>query len=109
MNRNNMDVRSTAVFLAVLTVLVIGFAIILADSYEPGMTIFDLLECFTGWVEHPYFVSWTSHTLKFILMVILLYGLGIALFVSSREAFQRGCGRAQQDDRQAGTAVHQAQ
>ena len=85
MNRNNMDVRSTAVFLAVLAVLVIGFAIILADSYEPGMTIFDLLECFTGWVEHPYFVSWTSHTLKFILMAILLYGLGIALFVSSRE------------------------
>lgn len=61
MNRNNMDVRSTAVFLAVLTVLVIGFAIILADSYEPGMTIFDLLECFTGWVEHPYFVSWTLY------------------------------------------------
>lgn len=84
MNLKN-DVRSTAIILAVLAVPVILLAAILADGYDSNATIFDVMASFLTWVEKPYMIDFKSHTPKFVMISLILYGLCIALYYSSKE------------------------
>ena len=68
-----------------LTVPVLWAAAIMAYAYEDGMNIFDLLGRFTVLMERPFAIGWTRHTLKFMLVGLLLYGCGAALYLSTRE------------------------
>lgn len=83
--KQQQDVQSTAIFLAVLAILILFLSAVLADGYEAGETIFDLMAYFSQWIESPSFITWRPHTLKFMLVGILLYGMGITLYFSSRE------------------------
>ena len=68
-----------------LAVPVLWAAAIMAYAYEDGMNLFDLLGRFTVLVERPFAIGWTRHTLKFMLVGLLLYGCGAALYLSTRE------------------------
>ena len=68
-----------------LAVPVLWIAAIMAYAYEDGMNLFDLLGRFTVLMERPFAIGWTRHTLKFMLVGLLLYGCGAALYFSTKE------------------------
>ena len=68
-----------------LAVPVLWAAAIMAYAYEDGMNLFELLGRFAVLVEYPFAIGWTAHTPKFMLIGLLLYGCGAALFLSTRE------------------------
>ena len=70
---------------AALSPLILWAAAIAAYAYEDGMNLFQWMGRFSQVLERPFSIGWTAHTLKFILIGLLLYGCGIALYYSSRE------------------------
>lgn len=68
-----------------LLIPVLWLAAILAYGYEPGMNLFDLMGRFTVLVERPFVIGWTTHTAKFMLGALALYGMGIGLYYSTKE------------------------
>ena len=69
----------------VLGLPVLYLAALLASGYEDGMTIFDLMGHFSELLECPFVIHWTEHTLKFMLVALLVYGFAVALHLSTRE------------------------
>jgi len=49
------------------------------------MNLFQWMGRFSQVLERPLSIGWTAHTPKFMLVSLLLYGCGIALYYSSRE------------------------
>ena len=70
---------------AALSPLVLWLAAIAAYAYEDGMNLFQWMGRFSQVLERPLSIGWTAHTPKFMLVSLLLYGCGIALYYSSRE------------------------
>ena len=70
---------------AALSPLVLWLAAIAAYAYEDGINLFQWMGRFSQVLERPFAIGWTPHTLKFMLMSLLFYGCGIALYYSSRE------------------------
>ena len=70
---------------AALSPLVLWLAAIAAYAYEGGMNLFQWMGRFSQVLERPFAIGWTSYTLKYMLVGLLLYGCGIALYYSSRE------------------------
>ena len=68
-----------------LVVPVLWLGALAATGYEDGMTLFDLMGRFSSLLERPFFIRWTPHTLKFMLIALALYGCAVALFLSARE------------------------
>ena len=60
-------------------------AAIAAYAYEDGMNLFQWMGRFSQVLERPFSIDWTPYTLKCMLVGLLLYGCGIALYYSSRE------------------------
>ena len=79
------DFRSTAPVWAALSPLVLWLAAIAAYAYEDGMNLFQWMGRFSQVLERPFSIDWTPYTLKCMLVGLLLYGCGIALYYSSRE------------------------
>ena len=70
---------------AALSPLVLWLAAIAAYAYEDGMNLFQWMGRFSQVLECPFSIGWTPYTLKYMLVGLLLYGCGIALYYSSRE------------------------
>ena len=70
---------------AALSPLVLWLAAIAAYAYEDGMNLFQWMGRFSHVLERPFSIGWTPYTLKYMLVGLLLYGCGIALYYSSRE------------------------
>lgn len=79
------DFRSAAPAWAALSPLVLWLAAIAAYAYEDGMNLFQWMGRFSQVLERPFAIGWTAHTLKFMLVGLLFYGCGVALYYSSRE------------------------
>ena len=79
------DFRSAAPVWAALSPLVLWLAAIAAYAYEDGMNLFQWMGRFSQVLERPFAIGWTPYTLKYMLVGLLLYGCGIALYYSSRE------------------------
>ena len=79
------DFRSAAPAWAALSPLVLWLAAIAAYAYEDGMNLFQWMGRFSQVLERPFSIGWTPYTLKYMLVGLLLYGCGIALYYSSRE------------------------
>lgn len=83
--------KSTSpIFWAVLAIPVLYLTALLASGYEGGMTAFDLMGRFNVLLERPFSIRWTPHTLKFMLVALLLYGFALTLFLSTRENLRLG-------------------
>ena len=70
---------------AALSPLVLWLAAIAAYAYEDGMNLFQWMGRFSQVLERPFSIGWTPYTLKYMLVGLLLYGCGIALYYSNRE------------------------
>ena len=70
---------------AALSPLILWLAAIAAYAYEDGMNLFQWMGRFSQVLERPFSIDWTPYTLKCMLVGLLLYGCGIALYYSSRE------------------------
>ena len=70
---------------AALSPLVLWLASIAAYAYEDGMTIFTWMGRFSQVLERPFSIGWTAHTPKFMLVSLIIYAFGIALYYSGRE------------------------
>lgn len=81
----NRSFRSAAPMWAAFAIPVLYLAALLATGYEDGMTVFDLMGRFSTLLERPFAIRWTTHTVKFMLIALCAYGMGIGLYYSSRE------------------------
>ena len=70
---------------AALSPLVLWLAAIAAYAYEDGMNLFQWMGRFSQVLERPFSIGWTPHTPKFMLVSLIIYAFGIALYYSSRE------------------------
>ena len=79
------DFRSAAPVWAALSPLVLWLAAIAAYAYEDGMNLFQWMGRFSQVLERPFAIGWTAHTPKFMLVSLIIYAFGIALYYSGRE------------------------
>ncbi|MBU5625447.1 type IV secretory system conjugative DNA transfer family protein [Oscillibacter sp. MSJ-2] len=79
------DFRSAASVWAALSPLVLWLAAIAAYAYEDGMNLFQWMGRFSQVLERPFAIGWTAHTPKFMLVSLIIYAFGIALYYSGRE------------------------
>ena len=70
---------------AALSPLVLWLAAIAAYAYEDGMNLFQWMGRFSQVLECPFSIGWTAHTPKFMLVSLIIYAFGIALYYSGRE------------------------
>ena len=70
---------------AALSPLVLWLAAIAAYAYEDGMNLFQWMGRFSQVLERPLSIGWTAHTPKFMLVSLIIYAFGIALYYSGRE------------------------
>ncbi len=66
-----------------LYLLVCWLAIIIAGSYKTGRTIFELLPEITEAFNQPFEIKFNEHTLSFVAMFSLIYGICVAAYYSS--------------------------
>ena len=76
---------NAALYWAALSIPVIWLAVIFAGSYQDGENLLVQLDAFMEAVKTPFAVTINRHTPRFLLDALILYGLGIALYYSSRE------------------------
>ncbi len=67
---------------ALFSLAVIYFALLSASVYEDGMTVFELFRLSADASLKD--IRWTSYTLRFVFIFLLLYIGGIAMYYSSR-------------------------
>ena len=79
------DFRSAAPVWAALSPLVLWLVAIAAYAYEDGMNLFQWMGRFSQVLERPFSIGWTAHTPKFMLVSLIIYAFGIALYYSGRE------------------------
>ena len=79
------DFRSAAPVWAALSPLILWLAAIAAYAYEDGMNLFQWMGRFSQVLERPFSIGWTAHTPKFMLVSLIIYAFGIALYYSGRE------------------------
>ena len=70
---------------AALSPLVLWLAAIAAYAYEDGMNLFQWMGRFSQVLERPFSIGWTAHTPKFMMVSLIIYAFGIALYYSGRE------------------------
>ena len=70
---------------AALSPFVLWLGAIAAYVYEDGMTLFAWMGRFSQVLERPFSIGWTAHTPKFMLVSLIIYTFGIALYYSGRE------------------------
>jgi len=82
--------RSAAPVWAAFAVPVVWFAMLMAGCYEPGMTIFALMDAFSASTKNPFALHWTSYTMKFIGIFLLLYGGAILFYYTGQKNTRPG-------------------
>ena len=70
---------------AALSPFVLWLGAIAAYAYEDGMNLFKWMGRFSQVLERSLSIGWTAHTPKFMLVSLIIYAFGIALYYSSRE------------------------
>ena len=82
--------RSAAPVWAAFAVPIIWLAILMAGCYEPGMTIFVLMDAFSVATKNPFSLHWTPHTARFIGIFLLLYGGAILFYYTGQKNTRPG-------------------
>jgi len=66
-----------------LYVLVVWFAVLLSANYKSGISIIELLPKLTGSLNEPFNLTYNEHTLSFVAVFSLFFGVGVAAYYSS--------------------------
>jgi type IV secretion system protein VirD4 len=73
------------ILFALLSVAVVWLALITANCYEDGIKLFDLLEQLVSALNQPWYISINQYSLKFVLLFLLAYSLGVGMYFSQSE------------------------
>ena len=84
MNRQNDN--KTILILCVCGIQIVAwFALLIAGFYEENLKLFPLLERVTQALNTPMKISFNEYSLKFVLVFLFFYAMGIGVYLSSRE------------------------
>ena len=84
MNRQNEN--RTILIVCVCGIPIIAWlALLIAGCYEENLKLFSLLERVTQALNTPMKISFNEYSLKFVLVFLFLYAMGIGVYFSSRE------------------------
>ena len=84
MNRQNDN--KTILILCVCGIPIVAwFALLIAGCYEENLKLFPLLERVTQALNTPMKISFNEYSLKFVLVFLFFYAMGIGVYLSSRE------------------------
>lgn len=75
---------------AAFVIPIVWFAVLMASCYEPGMTIFTLMDAFSAATKNPFSLHWTPYTMKFIGIFLLLYGGAILFYYTGQKNTRPG-------------------
>lgn len=84
MNRQKNQ-RTMVILFAVLSFAVIWLALITAGCYEDGVKLFDLLERLTVALNQPWKISINQYSIKFVLVFLFAYAMGVGMYFSQKE------------------------
>ena len=90
MTRKKKSFRSAAPVWAAFTLPIVWLAVLMASCYEPGMTIFTLMDAFSAATKNPFSLHWTTYTPKFIGIFLLLYGGAILFYYTGQKNTRPG-------------------
>ncbi len=90
MRNQKKSFRSAAPVWAALVIPIVWLAVLMAECYTPGMTIFDLAAQFSEVTQTPFSLHWTPYTMKFIGIFLLLYGGAILFYYTGQKNTRPG-------------------
>ena len=90
MRNQKKSFRNAAPVWAAFVIPVVWLAVLMASCYEPGMTIFTLLDAFSAATKNPFSLHWTAYTPKFIGIFLLLYGGAILFYYTGQKNTRPG-------------------
>ena len=90
MRNQKKSFRSAAPVWAAFTVPIVWLAVLMAECYTPGMTIFELAAQFSEVTQTPFSLHWTPYTMKFIGIFLLLYGGAILFYYTGQKNTRPG-------------------
>ena len=90
MTHKKKSFRSAAPVWAAFTVPIVWLAVLMAGCYEPGMTIFTLMDVFSAATKNPFSLHWTPYTMKFIGIFLLFYGGTILFYYTGQKNTRPG-------------------
>ncbi len=73
------------ILFAVLSVAVVWLALITAGCYEDGVKLFDLLGRLTAALNQPWKISINQYSIKFVLVFLFAYAMGVGMYFSQKE------------------------
>ena len=82
MKKPNNTVTTTLMWFF-LYALVVWVAVLLSSNFKSGVSIIELLPELTQSIKTPFALRTNEHTLAFVAMFTLLYGVGIAAYYAS--------------------------
>lgn len=90
MTHKKKSFRSAAPVWAAFVIPIVWLAVLMAGCYAPGMTIFDLVAQFSEVTKMPFSLHWTPYTMKFIGILLLLYGGAILFYYTGQKNTRPG-------------------
>ena len=90
MRNQKKSFRNAAPVWAAFVIPVVWLAVLMASCYEPGMTIFTLMDAFSAATKNPFSLHWTAYTPRFIGIFLLLYGGAILFYYTGQKNTRPG-------------------
>lgn len=85
-NRKENDILLWVVF----SIVVVWMALLMASCYEEGQNIFLFLAAFSEALENPLAMRFNQYSFRFVVLLLVLYGFGIAFYYSTKENRRSG-------------------
>ena len=79
------NTKTTVLLFSALSIVVIWLALVTASCYEDGVKLFDLLGRLAEALNQPLNISINQYSLKFVLLFLFAYAMGIGIYFTSRE------------------------
>lgn len=88
MNRSKQESRTGLILCALGTIPVVWAALTVAPFLSQGLV--GIIEGFTAGMNDPIALTWCSDSPRAILLFLLIYGIAVGVYYSSRHNFRKG-------------------
>ena len=83
------DTKKTTLILSICGIIpTIWIELLIAPSVDGGLA--QIMKDFSSVMNNPFNITWCSNSLRVLLICLLIYGCGIALYISSKGNYRRG-------------------
>ncbi len=79
------NTKDLIMLFSIFSIVVIWFALIVAGCYRDGIKLFEWLDSVLIALNHPWQISINLYSLKFVLVFLFVYVMGIGIYFSQRE------------------------